>query len=104
LPEVFSRLRHRLEENDPQEGRGQYIRVLRLLESHDLAAVTAAVERALTLAVTDADGVRLLLQAAGEAAAAGFDLAGRPSLQAVRLPAPDLAAYGSLTSAKEVKS
>jgi transposase len=103
LPEAFTTLRHRLEENDPQGGRRQYIRVLRLLESHDLAAVTAAVERALTLAVMDAEAVRLLLQTAGEAPAAGFDLAGRASLQAIRLPAPDLASYGSLTSAKEVK-
>jgi transposase len=103
LPECFGRLRRQLEEADAREGTRKYIRVLRLLESHDLAAVTAAVERALTLAVADADGVRLLLQQAQEQPAAGFDLSGRPSLQAVRLPAPDLTSYRSLTSAKEVK-
>jgi transposase len=103
LPEAFARLRRYLEEADPKEGTRKFIRVLRLLEGHDLAAVTAAVERALSLAVADADGVRLLLQQAQEQPAPGFDLAGRPSLQAVRLPTPDLGVYGSLTSAKEVK-
>jgi transposase len=103
LPEAFAKLRRRLEESDPKGGTRQYIRVLRLLEAHDLAAVTAAVERALTLAVADADGVRLLLQGAREQPAAGFDLRGRPELLAVCLPPPDLAAYGALTSGKGVK-
>jgi hypothetical protein len=57
----------------------------------------------MTLAVSDADCVRLLLERAGERPAAGFDLTGRPLLQAVCLPPPDLAAYGALTSAKGVK-
>jgi transposase len=104
LPEPFARLRRKLEEADPKEGTRKYIRVLRLLEDHDLEAVTAAVARALNLAVVDADAVRLLLDRAAEQPTAGFDLTGRPSLLAVRLPAPDLAAYGSLTSSKEVKS
>src|SRR5262245_42208765 len=103
LPEAFATLRRRLEEADPKEGTRKYIRVLRLLESHDLQAVTQAVERALSLAVADADGVRLLQQQGQEQPAGCFDLAGRPGLQAVRLPAPDLVAYRSLTSAKEVK-
>jgi transposase len=103
LPECFATLRRQLEEADPKEGTRKYIRVLRLLEGHDLQAVRAAVERALTLAVVDADGVRLLLQQAAEQPVAAFDLADRPGLRAVHLPPPDLTAYGSLTSAKEVK-
>jgi transposase len=103
LPEAFAALRRRLEGADPQGGTRQYIRVLRLLEAHDLAAVTGAVERALSLAVADADAVRLLLERARERPAAHFDLTGRPQLSAVRVPPPDLAAYGSLTSGKEVK-
>ena len=102
LPGPFAALRRRLEESDPKGGTRQYIRVLRLLERHPVEAVTAAVERALTLAVADADGVRLLLERALEQPVAGFDLTGRPKLLAVRLPAPDLAAYGALTSAEEV--
>jgi transposase len=103
LPEVFAAMRRRLEEKDPREGTRQYIRVLRLLETHELPAVTAAVERALGLAVIDADGVRLLLQCALEQPAAAFDLTGRPQLLSVCLPPPDLAAYSSLISRKEVK-
>jgi hypothetical protein len=103
LPEAFAKLRRRLEEADPKEGTRKYIRVLRLLEDHEPAAVTAAVESALKLAITDADAVRLLLERAAEQPTVDFDLTGRPRLLAVRLPAPDLAAYSSLTSAKEVK-
>ena len=77
--------------------------MLRQLETYDLAAVTAAVERALALAVNDADAVRLLVERARERPTAGFDLTGRPQLLAVRVPPPDLAAYGALTSAKGVK-
>jgi transposase len=103
LPAAFGRLRRRLEEGDPKRGTRQYIRVLRLLETHPLAAVTAAIERALTLAVADADGVRLLLEHAQQRPVAGFDLSGRPKLSAVNLPPPDLTAYGALTSGKGVK-
>jgi transposase len=103
LPAAFAALRRRLEEADPRRGTRQYIRVLRLLESHDLAAVTAAVERALALAVADADAVRLLLERTRERPAAGFDLTGRPRLLAVSVPPPDLAAYGALASRKGVK-
>ncbi len=103
LPEVFAALRRRLEQANPKGGTRQYIRVLRLLETHDLAAVTAAVERALVLAVRDADAVRLLLERAREQPAVGFDLTGRPQLLAVHVPAPDLAVYSALTSGKGVK-
>jgi transposase len=110
LPEAVARLRRRLEESNPQEGTRQYIRVLRLLETHELPAVTAAVEQALKLAVGAADCVRLLLQRAGEQPAAGSGtvqgtvVAGRPKLLAVCLPPPDLKLYGALTSEKGVKS
>jgi len=92
LPDAFAALRQRLEKADPKGGTRQYIRVLRLLETYDLAAVTAAVERALALAVADADAVRLLLERARERPAAGFGLTGRPQLLAARVPPPDLAA------------
>jgi hypothetical protein len=103
LPEAFAALRRRLEEANPRGGTRQYIRVLRLLESHDLAAVTAAVERALALAVADADAVRLLLERSQEQPAADYDLTGRPRLLAVSVPPPDLAAYGALASRKGVQ-
>jgi hypothetical protein len=103
LPEAFTRLRHRLEESDPKGGTRQYIRVLRLLERHELAAVTAAIERALTLPIHNAAAVRLLLERALEQPTAGFDLSGRPKLLAVSVPPPDLAAYSALSSAEGVK-
>jgi transposase len=103
LPDSFAMLRRRLEDANPKGGTRQYIRVLRLLETHELSAVTAAVGRALTLAVTDAEAVRLLLEQACQQSVAGFDLTGRPQLLAVRLPPPDLTLYSQLTKAQEVK-
>jgi transposase len=103
LPDCFGRLRRRLEDADSQGGTRRYIRVLRLLETYELAAVTAAVERALTLAVADAEAVRLLLEQARQPSVGGFDLAGRPRLLAVQLPPPDLTLYTRLTSGKGVK-
>jgi hypothetical protein len=96
-------LRRRLEEADPEGGTRRYIGVLRLLETHTLAAVTAAVERALALAIVDADAVRLLLEQAQQQPVAGFDLAGRPRLSALRLPPPDLTAYANLSPRKGVQ-
>jgi transposase len=103
LPDCFGRLRRRLEEADPQGGTRRYIGVLRLLETHALTAVAAAVERALARAIVDAGAVRLLLEQARQQPVSPFDLAGRPQLRAVRLPPPDLTVYNSLTSNKGVK-
>jgi len=75
--------------------------VLRLLETYDLARLTAAVERALTLGVVDADCVRLVLERQTERPVEHFDLTGRPTLAAVRVPRPDLTVYGRLRT-KEV--
>jgi hypothetical protein len=103
LPGAFAALRRRLEDRAPKGGTRPYIRVLRLLEGHELAAVTAAVERALALPVADADVVRLLLEGAHDRSVAGFNLTGRPPWLAVPVPLPDLTAYGALTSGKGVK-
>src|SRR5262245_10133095 len=103
LPDCFAQLRRRLEEADPTGGTRRYIGMLRLLETHPLAAVTAAVERALTLAVVDAEAVRLLLEQSQQRPVGGFDLAGRPALAAVQLPVPDLTVYTQLLSKKGVK-
>jgi transposase len=100
LPECFGALRRRLEQADPKGGARQYVRVLRLLERHELARVAGAVRQALALAVLDADAVRLLLERSCEQPAPAFDLAGRPALQSVRLPATDLRPYGALAGAK----
>jgi transposase len=99
LPGCFPTLRARLEKADPRDGTRQYIGVLRLLESHDLAAVSAAVNAALQLAVADADAVRLLLERAQERRVCSFDTSDRPRLCAVVVPPIDLSVYTVLTSA-----
>ena len=73
--------------------------MLRLLESHELAAVGAAVSAALRLAVADADAVGLLLAKAQERPAANFDTSDRPQLSGVVVPPIDLSVYTILTSA-----
>jgi hypothetical protein len=55
-------------------------------------------EWALELDVADADAVRLDLKDRREHLAGLFCLDGRPHLQAVAVPAPDLSVYASLTA------
>jgi hypothetical protein len=104
LPECFTTLRQRLEEADPKDGTRHYIRVLRLLERHELASVSAAVAAALKLAAFDADAVRLLLEKSLERPVADYDTAGRPHLNATRLAVPDLSAYAALMGAARSQS
>jgi Mu transposase-like protein len=101
LPACFAALRQKLEKANPAGGTRSYIRVLRLLETYDLDRLAAAVERALTLGVVDAGAVRLVLDRQTEQPAPGFDLTGRPTLEAVCVPKPDLSVYGQLRT-KEV--
>lgn len=98
LPDCFAALRKRLESIDPSGGTRQFIRVLRLLETHELMAVTAAVEESLSLSIHDADAIRLLIERRTDTPAASFDLVGRPRLAGVRVPTIDLSAYRSLLS------
>jgi len=100
LPTPCGALRRRLEEADPAEGTRKYIRVLRLLESWPLSAVTEAVTAALQLGAIDPDAIRLIVEKAAEPPRpASFDLSDRPRLLAVSVPGVDLAAYRQLTSA-----
>lgn len=96
LPSCFATLRKRLESIDPAGGTRQFIRVLRLLETHELATVTVAVEEALALSINDADAVRLLIERRTDTPTASFDLVGHPRLAGVRVPKMDLSVYRSL--------
>ncbi len=98
LPVCFGVLRRRLEAEFGGPGTRQYIKVLRLLEQADPAELTRAVERALELGVADADAVRLILEHRRERPVGLFCLDGRPHLQSVAVPAPDLSAYTSLAA------
>jgi transposase len=98
LPVCFGVLRRRLEAEFGGPGTRQFIKVLRLLEWADPAELTRAVERALELGVADADALRLILEHRRERPVGVFCLDGRPHLQAVTVPTPDLSLYASLTA------
>jgi hypothetical protein len=94
LPVCFGVLRRRLEAEFGGPGTRQYIKILRLLEQASPAELSRAVGRALELG--DADAVRLILEHSRERPAGLFCLDGRPHLQSVEVPMPDLSAYASL--------
>ncbi len=96
LPVCFGVLRRRLEAEFGGPGTRQFIKVLRLLEWADPGDLTRAVGQALELGVADADAVRLILEHHRERPAGLFCLDGRPHLQSVTVPLPDLSAYASL--------
>jgi hypothetical protein len=98
LPVCFGVLRRRLEAELGGPGTRRFIKVLRLLEGASLRELTRAVEAALELGTADADAVRLILEHRRERPVGLFCLDGRPHLQLVGVPAPDLSAYASLTA------
>jgi hypothetical protein len=98
LPVCFGVLRRRLEAEFGGPGTRRFIKVLRLLERAGPRDLTRAVERALELGLADADAVRLILEHRREEPVGLFCLDGRPHLQLVGVPAPDLSAYASLTA------
>ncbi len=74
----------------------EFIKVLRLLEQATLPELTAAVDYALSIGATSADAVQLVLRSQQEPPVDLFCLEGRPRLQGVRVPLPNLQAYQSL--------
>ena len=98
LPACFGVLRRRLEAALGGPGTRQYIKVLRLLEQADPTELTRAVGRALELGVADADAVRLILEHRRGRPVGLSCLDGRPHLQSVAVPAPDLSADTSLAA------
>lgn len=99
LPKCFAQIRLRLESRDARGGTKQYIRVLLLLRQHDLHRLAEAIERALLLPACDVAVIRTLLEPLEQAAS--FDLSGRPQLNSVSLPSPDLSAYATLLGSAE---
>jgi len=65
LPECFAVLRRRLEAERDGEGTREYVRVLRLLETHPLRTLRRAVEKALRVVQTDVRAYAALLAAGG---------------------------------------
>lgn len=96
LPECFDVLRRRLEGERQSAGRREYIRVLRLLETLELAELGRAIERALAIGAQTVDAIRILAQQGREQPARWFSLDGRPHLQGHEIPPPHLERYSVL--------
>ena len=88
LPYGFAILRRRLESESGGEGRREFIKVLRLLESIHLRELGKAIERALEIGAMTVDVIRILLQEGRESPAKIFRLDDRPHLQDHNIPEP----------------
>ena len=96
LPDCFGVLRRRLEGERQSDGRREFIRVLRLLETLELAELSRAIERALAIGASTVEAIRILAQQGREQPAQWFSLDGRPHLQGHEIPPPHLDRYSSL--------
>jgi transposase len=96
LPVCFGILRRRLEAELDGPGTREFIKVLRLLETHSLTALKIAVQHALEIGTTNSDAVRLILEYQQEEPVALFCLDGRPHLKLVRVAQTDISVYQSL--------
>ena len=96
LPVCFGILRRRLEAELGSPGTREFIKVLRLLETHSLTALKDAVQHALEIGTTNCDAVRLILEYRQEEPIALFCLDGRPHLKLVRVAQTDISVYQSL--------
>jgi len=96
LPAAFAILRRRLESDSGNDGRREFIRILRLLENQSLKELSRAVERAIEVGAMTVDVVRVFLQEGRESPAKLFRLDGRPHLQDHSIPEPNLSHYSDL--------
>ena len=96
LPAVFDVLRRRLEAQAGRQGIREYIRILRLLEHFTLEQLARGIERALASNTTAYEGVRLYVECATTVPVELFVLDGRPLLQQVKLPEPNIQEYSTL--------
>ena len=96
LPDCFTVLRRRMENERDDDGTREYIKVLRLLESATIRQVADAVEYALSIGTIDGDAIQLILEHRREQPCPLFQLDGRPHLAGVHVDLPDLCAYDEL--------
>ncbi len=96
LPECFETLRRRLEREPDGLGTREYIRVLRLLERSTIRELSAAVEYALDIDITDADSIRVILEHRREEPTPLFSLDGRPHLKTVQVESTNVSVYQAL--------
>ncbi len=95
LPACFAELRRRLEHEQP-DGTREFIRVLRLLETHSVTDVTRAVRQGLRLRTYDRDEIAQYLWPTEPWGETRFKLEGREHLRHVRVAQVDPTAYRSL--------
>ena len=104
LPNGFDILRRRLESESGGEGRREFIKVLRLLESHTPHELGKAIDRALEIGALTVEVIRILLQEGRESPAKIFRLDDRPHLQDHNIPEPHISKYGDLIQHQEKQS
>ena len=96
LPVCFGILRRRLETEFGGQGTREFIKVLRLLETHSLKSVKRGVEHGLEIDATGSDAIRVIIEYQQEEPIALFSLDGRPHLKLVRVAQTDVSVYQSL--------
>ena len=92
----FGILRRRLETEFGGQGTREFIKVLRLLETHSLKSVKRGVEHGLEIDATGSDAIRVIIEYQQEEPIALFSLDGRPHLKLVRVAQTDVSVYQSL--------
>jgi len=96
LPECFGALRRRLENEQEDKGTREYIRVLRLLETHSLRDLTRAVEQGLRIGGLTRDAIAQFLVPREDWRQTTFRLDGREHLRRVKVRQTDIACYAQL--------
>ena len=104
IPDNIRILRRRLESEAGSEGRREFIKVLRLLESFSMKELEHAVRRALEIGATTVDAIRLFLESGREEPVKLFSLDGRPHLQGHAIGEPHLYCYNTLARHQEEQS
>jgi hypothetical protein len=99
LPEEFATLRRLMEARMNKHGRREYVQVLRLLESFELADLHAAVKEALQLGAMGFDAVKHLILCRVERRPPRLDLSIYPYLPRATVETTSAKAYMRLLSA-----
>jgi transposase len=96
LPDCFTVLRRRLQNEHGHQGTKDYITVLRFLEKHTTRRVAAAVQKALACGATAPDVIGMYLYPDQQTESGTFILASRPQLRGVQITAAQVGAYQQL--------
>jgi hypothetical protein len=96
LPDCFRQLRRLLEARLKKHGSREYVQVLHLLETFDIAEVTPAVEDALRLGTLSFDAVRYLLLCRIERRPPRLDMENYPHLPLAQVRTTQAADYMTL--------